>query len=833
MGTIHHPGPACENSGLRRSSRLGSAARRVAAQLAGVFQAPAGDRAPTARAGASIAVCERLEVRQFLSATVGPVVVGGELTFYGTKKADKIEVSRNADGLKFTLNGTNYQVNDAVTKVTILGLGGADAISVFDTAQYEVGDVTIDGGGGADKISGGNGDDHLYGGGGNDLVQGGNGADYVDGAAGNDRLTGGRGVDRLVGGSGKNVYNAGNDVGDTDDAGTTKRNLQSTVAARPTTTEGAVPLQVFGSVTGLTPTQVRTQYAFGDLADQTYTNRGAGQAVAVVIPYNIQSSSINTSVNTFSTQFGLPQVDTNTLAIINAGATTPQTDPDPQRGWEAEAALQLEWIHAIAPLAQLYLVLADSDLFTDLFAAVDKAVDTLVSRHGGGVAVMSFGSQTGELNPSLQAYLDASFTRKAAKTVTFVAGSGDASVLSYPSVSPYVVSVGGTSLQRDTLGGLTGNETGWTLGGGGIVGVASYPRPAFQNGTTVSGTQVARRATPDLAFNADPNSGLSVYIASGFGDVDGDLTNDSGWLPGGAGGTSAASPIAAGLIVLANEQRAGRQRGFIGQSFNDVIYDLNRVYPGGYFTDIVGGTSGTKTAVAGYDLVTGNGSPKAQLLIDRLASAGLTAISSRNLQWFGEFKEAITKVGSLSSGAGGFINGTGAVAGNNQLAMVLTPPNTSTTPYPPDITSIGGNTSGHQIDPLDTFIQISNILPVTLVRLEDNTVTGTGRVDITILLRPTDIPAPTDPTSPPPPPGPAPNPTPGFFDAGLDDSQPPLANGEIRTWRIDLNFTGKVARDSKGKEHVSGTFINRFSLYNPGGEPVEGLEPVFRGTFKA
>ena len=830
MGTIHHAGPASENCGQRRlqpTRSLAVAARRVASQLANVFRGPA-SVTPVAR-------CERLEVRQFLSASVGPVVTNGELTFYGTNKADKIEVSRNADGLLFNMNGTPYQVNDAVTKVTILGLGGADAISVFDTAQYTVGDVTIDGGGGADKISGGNGNDHLLGAGGSDLVQGGNGNDYVDGGSGNDRLTGGRGVDNLVGSSGKNVYNAGNDVGDTDDSGTSSRNLQSTIAARPTTTDGAVPLQVFGSVTGLTPTQIRTQYAFGDLADQNYTNRGAGQAVAVVIPYNITSSSINSSVNTFSAQFGLPAVNSTNLAIINAGATTPQTDPDPQRGWESEAALQLEWIHAIAPLAQLYLVLADSDLFTDLFLAVDKAVDTLVSRHGGGVAVMSFGSQTGELNASLQAYLDQSFTRKAAKTVTFVAGAGDASTLSYPSVSPYVVSVGGSSLQRDTLGGLTGNETGWSLGGGGIVGVGSYPRPAFQNGTTVSGTQVARRATPDLAFNADPNSGLAIYVSSGFGDVDGDLIADSGWLPGGAGGTSAASPIAAGLIALANEQRAGRQRGFLGQSFNDVIYDLNRVYPAGYFTDIVGGTSGTKTAVAGYDLVTGNGSPKAQLLIDRLASAGLTTIASNNLEWFGEFKEAITKVGSLSSGAGGFMNGTGAISGNNQLVMTLVPGDTSTTPYPPDTLNIGGNVTGHQVDPFYVGISVDNFLPATLFRLEDNTVTGVGRAEVTLALFPTDIPTPTDPSSPPPPP-PAtggPNPVPGFFVAGLDESVPPLATGEIRTWRVDLNFTGKIYRDNKGRERIKGTFINRFSLYNPGGEPVEGLEPVFRGTFSA
>jgi len=826
VGFIHHPGSVSDIPSRRRR-RTGYAAFQAVAQLL---------QRSTVTPARARSLCEPLEGRQLLSASVGPVVTNGELTFYGTNAANRIEVSRNADGLLFKMDGQDYQVNDAVTKVTILGKGGTDYITVFDTADFVVGDVTIDGGGGNDKIFGGAGNDTLIGGGGSDLIQGGAGNDSIDGRAGPDRLIGGKGDDNLVGAGGRNVYNAGGDAGDTDDSGSRKSNIQSPNAVQPTTTDGAVPLAFFGDVTGLTPTQIRNQYAFGNLADQSFTNRGAGQAVAVVIPYDVDL--VFTSVNEFSTEFGLPQVNSSNLTIINASGTTPPDDPDPNDGWEAEATLQLSWIHAIAPLAQLYLVLADSDLFTDLFSAVDVAVDTLVSRHGGGVVNMSFGSQTGELNPSLQAYLDASFTRKAAKTVTFVAGSGDASTLSYPAISPHVVGVGGTSLQRDTQGGITGIETGWSLGGGGIVGAGSYPLPGFQQGTTVAGAQVPRRASPDLAFNADPTSGLALYVANGFGDVDGDNVNDSGWLPGGAGGTSAATPIASGMIALVNEARAAKQRGYIGRNFNDVIYDLNRVFPGGYFTDIVGGTSGTganaKTAVAGYDLVTGNGTPKASLLIDRLSNAGLTPLATDNLEWFGEFKEAINKVGSLSGAAGGFVNGTGSISGNNQLTMTLTP-DLSRTPFPPDTTSIGGSVDGQQIDPTLTGIAVNNFAPVTLFRLEDNRVVGTSTVQVTLFLFPTVIPTPSDPTSPPPPPptGPAPTPIPGFFVAGLDDSVPPGPNGEIRTWSIDLAFSGRISRDGRGRERIEGEFINRFSIYNPGGEPVEGLEPIFRGDFKA
>ncbi|HEX8912536.1 MAG TPA: S53 family peptidase, partial [Humisphaera sp.] len=621
-----------------------------------------------------------------------------------------------------------------------------------------------------------------------------------------------------------------------------KKNIVSPTATAPRSTAKANPLAVFGTRTGLTPGQIRNQYGFGNLADQTYANRGAGQAIAVVIPYDV--NQVRASVNTFATEFSLPQVDTNNLQIINAAGVTPPQDPDPNNGWETEACLNLEWVHAIAPQAQLYLILANSDLFTDMFVGVDRAVDTLVSRHGGGTVLMTFGSQNGELNSGLQAYLDQSFTRRAARDVTFVTGSGDVpGTVSYPSTSPYVVSVGGTSLERDTLGDLTGNETGWSNSGGGLSSVYTTA-PGFQTGTTVGGVQVARRATPDLSFNADPASGYALYVAEGFGDIDQDGTADSGWLPGGAGGTSAAAPIAAGMIALANEVRLASGRGYLGEGFNDAIYDLNRVYPGFYFNDITTGTSGANSAATGYDLVTGNGSPRAGLLIDRLASAATRSLNSTRVEWFGEFKEAINKVGVISTPGGGFVNGTGSIAGNNQLSMTLTP-RYDLTPQAP-VSQAGGNAAGgsgtttaNNIIP--TQIVVDQFTPVTLLRLDNNTVTGTARVNVTIALAPLSLPSPSSPDDSAGTGGttggtgttPTPSPIPGFFVAGVDDSVPPNVNGEIRTWQIDLIFSGQVYRDSKGRERIKGTFINRFSLYNPGGEPVEGLEPIFRGDFKA
>ncbi|MDB5296670.1 MAG: Peptidase and in kexin sedolisin [Phycisphaerales bacterium] len=876
MGTNQYRGSASMAFGSKAPARAARGGRR-----------PAGD-ADRRLSAAAATVCERLEARQLMAATppvavvTDPTTALRTLTVTATKKSDTIDLARSGDGLVVTLNGTATTTAYADFDAVVVYAGsGNDVVSVSDNLAVEgedfvpVGPVTVRGGSGNDKITGGAGDDFLYGDGGSDLLVGAAGGDTLDGGSGNDRLSGGVGKDKLVGGSGKNVFNAGGDAGDTDDSGLSKKNLLSTTASRPTLADAANPLAVFGTQTGLTPTQIRTQYAFGNLADSSYTNRGAGQGIAVVIPYNV--SGVRTSVNTFSTQFGLPQVDANSLPIIFAGGTTPPEDPDPNNGWEAEACLQLEWAHAIAPEATLYLVLADSDLFTDLFKAVDTAVDTLASRNGGGVCLMSFGSQTGELNGPLQTYLDQSFTRRAAQSVTFVSGAGDvAGTTSYPSTSPYVVSVGGTSLVRDTAGNLTGQETAWSLGGGGYSTI--YPAPAYQEDVTVNGVVIRdvnynfgesntvvktpivnnNRGTPDIAFNADPNSGIALYVAAGFGDVDGDGTLDSGWLPGGAGGTSAGSPEIAGLIALANQQRRAAGRSFIGINFNDAFYDIEKaaidpnvvVNPAGgnqpqsYTRDIVTGASGTNQAFVGYDLVTGWGSPLAQALIDRLATAAVKPIALGGLRWEATYRDAIVRTGPLSSPGGGFMVGDGAISGNNVLQLVLTPRPNDVPPYPANFfnqNAIGGNGSTNPNEfvlPPGNIVVSNLVVDTPLVRTTENSFVGYGQVDVTILQVPLAIPRPVtsgsgaadDPLPPPPVPV-LPTPVPGTYDNRTNfDVQEPVTVPTAKVWTFRLRFTGKITRDAKGREHVKGFFTN--GSEDGSWNPKEGYDPVFEGTFQ-
>jgi Ca2+-binding RTX toxin-like protein len=145
-----------------------------------------------------LSTVELLEGRRLLSAAI----VEGVLNVDGTADADEIIVSLNttdpaATKLDVKLNGevSSFPLAD-VTSLKISGGGGADVITIDETA----GTITL-----AAQILGGNGKDILTGGSGNDSLDGGNGKDVLTSGAGDDTLVGGRGKDKLDGGAGTNV----------------------------------------------------------------------------------------------------------------------------------------------------------------------------------------------------------------------------------------------------------------------------------------------------------------------------------------------------------------------------------------------------------------------------------------------------------------------------------------------------------------------------------------------------------------------------------------------------------------------------------------------------
>jgi subtilase family serine protease len=268
-------------------------------------------------------------------------------------------------------------------------------------------------------------------------------------------------------------------------------------------------------------------------------------------------------------------------------------------GWMEETALDVEWAHAVAPGANILLVQAASQNPGDYANAINWA------RYQPGVSVvsMSYGA------PESVAYSvnNGIFTTPAGHTgVTFVAASGDNGAwnnaspprvgVEWPAAVPSVLSVGGTTLYTSSNGTYQG-ESAWSGSGGGYSRI--FAEPSYQYGVQRTGV----RTVPDVAYNADPHSGVWVYD-----------TPAGGWQAG-VGGTSAAAPQWAGLIAEVNQGRA-----LVGlRPLDGYSQTLPALYAfSSAFRDVTSGSNGY-SATRGYDLATGLGTPIAYLLAGDLA----------------------------------------------------------------------------------------------------------------------------------------------------------------------------------------------------------------------
>ncbi len=244
-------------------------------------------------------------------------------------------------------------------------------------------------------------------------------------------------------------------------------------------------------------------------------------------------------------------------------------------GWAVEISLDVEWAHAIAPQATILLVEARSSSLADLMNAVSYA-----KAQPNVVAVsMSWGGS--EFSTETSSAYDGIFTSTTG--IVFFASSGDNGAgLIWPSASSNVVSVGGTSLSLDATTGAVLSETAWSGSGGGVS--AYEPQPTYQ---TNYGLTNSMRSTPDVSYDADPNTGFYVYDTTPYNGA-------IGWWD--VGGTSAGSPQWAAIQAL-------------GQTSGDSnFYPDAKQSATSYFRDITSGSNGYP-AGPGYDLATGLGSP--------------------------------------------------------------------------------------------------------------------------------------------------------------------------------------------------------------------------------
>jgi hypothetical protein len=308
------------------------------------------------------------------------------------------------------------------------------------------------------------------------------------------------------------------------------------------------------SPTGLAPSTLKAVYGYSPVA-----TAGAGETVAIVDAYNDPSAAADLSK--FSTQYGLPAAG---LTQVNqtGGSSLPATNS----GWDLEISLDIEWAHAIAPGASILLVEASSNSLTNLLAA-----ERYAAAHANYVS-----NSWGSSEFSSEASYDSNFS---APGVSFFAAAGDegGSIL-WPSASPGVTSVGGTSLSL-TSGGTLAQESAWSGGGGGC---SRYEIASLAQ-VTGSVNCAGKRALPDISLDADPNSGVSVYDSVAY-------EGRSGWWT--VGGTSAST------AMLAAETAA--QSDALSTSY---IYADPANIP---FRDIVLGSNGHAT-LSGYDLATGLG----------------------------------------------------------------------------------------------------------------------------------------------------------------------------------------------------------------------------------
>jgi hypothetical protein len=359
------------------------------------------------------------------------------------------------------------------------------------------------------------------------------------------------------------------------------------------------PLQTAG-VEGYTPAEIRTAYGLNQVTFGSTAGTGAGQTIAIIDAYN--DPDIASDLHAFDLTFGL--ADPTLKVVSQTGSSTlPGVDPVGPGGsnFEGEEALDVEWAHALAPGATIMLVEANDASPSNLFAAANFA------RQQSGVSVISMsfgGDETGS-----ETQYDSIFTTPAGhEGVTFIASTGDSGTpAGYPAYSPNVVAAGGSSLSLDSNGNYL-SEIAWNGSGGGISQVES--QPSYQSGVVTQSHTF--RTAPDVAFDADPETGVAVYDSYNNG-------SSTPWEV--LGGTSVAAPSWAGIIAVVDQGRVLAGKGTLDS--RTATLPLLYGAPAADFHDITSGNNGLP-ASAGYDLVTGRGSPRANLLIPYMVTGVIT-----------------------------------------------------------------------------------------------------------------------------------------------------------------------------------------------------------------
>jgi subtilase family serine protease len=410
-----------------------------------------------------------------------------------------------------------------------------------------------------------------------------------------------------------------------------------------------------------TPTSMQNSYNLAPL----FAAGNEGQGVTIAIIDSFGNPNMASDLANFDTQMGLPRMCGEPGAACGAGIPTFQhlywngqtqvkAPPSGSNGtglqardaWTLETSLDVEWAHAMAPMANILNVTTNPAETQGVqgFPTMMNAEQYVVDHHEATVISQSFGA-TEEGFGSTQSLLNLrhAFIAAAASGVTVLASSGDNGTanagktpvknpatipfptVNWPASDPLVTGVGGTYLCTNPVTGSGVDSTdppakcqsnpgvreiGWVDSGGGFSNV--FAKPSYQDTLPAGSTSItAMRGVPDVAFQASSTTGPLVYdTGAGAG----------GWFI--VGGTSCSAPQWAGLVAIA-DQIAGHGLGQI----NPTLYSLaSGPNYGTYFYDVTTGNNQTDVSVPGYsattgwDPITGLGTPNAAALVPALAA---------------------------------------------------------------------------------------------------------------------------------------------------------------------------------------------------------------------
>ena len=324
---------------------------------------------------------------------------------------------------------------------------------------------------------------------------------------------------------------------------------------------------------GYGPAQFRGAYGLPSAA-------ATAQTIAIVDAYD--DPNIASDLNAYSKQFGLPQCSSANPCFqkVNQSGSASGPFPRADAGWSLEIALDVEVAHAVCPNCKILLVEASSNSLANLAASVNTAAKLGANEISNSYGGSEFSSEVS----------DAAYNHPGV-AVTVASGDNGYGSFGYPAASPYVITVGGTTLTLGA-GNAYGSEGVWSGAGSGCS--LYFAAPSWQSFLSACG---GKRGTADVAADAAPSTGAAVYDTVRY-------QGRLGWFQ--VGGTSLSSPLVAAVYALAGGLPSGT-------SAASGLY--THLGDSAVLHDVTGGSNGSCSTImckgaVGYDGPTGVGTPK-------------------------------------------------------------------------------------------------------------------------------------------------------------------------------------------------------------------------------